>query len=138
MAGRLICKTAANARIRGVHLRSWASWLLAWQTLGAGNVGLRALDKRQGGLWVGGELSVYDSGVRFEPNSFNRAVQEGEFAFEHAWAEVLAIKVRFGILTRIIELTHAHGVQAFRCFGAKRVAAQMTEAWKAGGGLAQS
>jgi hypothetical protein len=131
MAGRLICKKAANALIRGVRVKPWASWILAWDTLGAGKAGLRALDKRQGGLWVGGTLSVFESGVSFEPNGLNRAIQEGELASELEWSEVLGIKVRFGILTNIIEVSHAHGVRAFRCFGAKRVAAEINEAWRA-------
>lgn len=128
MAGRLICRKVANALLGDVRLKPWASWLLAWDTFGLGNAGLRALHKRQGGLWVGGTLSVYDSGVSFEPNGLNRALQEGELVSELEWPDVLGIKVRFGILTNIIELSHAHGVQAFRCFGARRVAAQMNDA----------
>ena len=89
------------------------------------------MEQRQGGLWVGGTLSVYESGVSFEPNGVNRALQEGELTSELSWPEVLDIKVRRGVLTNIIELSHTGGAQAFRCFAAKRVASDMTQAWKA-------
>jgi len=131
MADRLICKKVANALVLGVRLKPWVSFLLAWQTLGVVNTRLRASEKRQGGLWVGGTLSVYEGGVSFEPNHLNRAVQEGELVSELEWSEVLGINIRFGIMTHIIELSHAHGAQAFRCFGAKRLAAEMNEAWRA-------
>jgi hypothetical protein len=126
VVGRLICKQVANALIRDVRPRPWVSWLVSRSTLAF----VRTMDQRQGGLWVGGTLSVYDSGVSFEPNGLNRALQEGKLTSELSWPEVLDIKVRRGVLTNIIELSHANGVQAFRCFAAQRVAADMTQARK--------
>jgi hypothetical protein len=78
----------------------------------------------------GGTLSVCDSGVSFEPNGLNQALQEGKLTSELSWPEILDIKVRPGFLTNIIELSHANGVQAFRCFAAQRVADDMIHAWK--------
>jgi hypothetical protein len=88
------------------------------------------MDQRQGGLWVGGALSVYDTGVSFEPNGLNQALQEGKLKSALSWPEILDIRVRRGFLTNIIELSHANGVQAFRCFAAERVADDMIHAWK--------
>ncbi|HEY1751049.1 MAG TPA: hypothetical protein VGG29_07285 [Caulobacteraceae bacterium] len=130
MTGRMICRVTANSLIGGVRVKPWAATALGWVTLGVANVLLRRLDARQGGLWVGGALSVYEDGMRFEPNALNRAIQDGGLVTELRWPEVVGISRRFGFLTGIIEVAHAHGTQAFRCFGAKRVAAAMTTAWR--------
>jgi hypothetical protein len=83
------------------------------------------------GLWVGGTLFVREDGVSFEPNQLNKAVQDGELATELEWTDVVGVHVRPGLVTNIIELSHTHGMQAFRCFGAKRVALKIDRAWKA-------
>lgn len=130
MTGQLICKRVASALIGGVRANPWAAAVLGWGTLGLANLFLRGLDTLQGGLWVGGTLSVYSEGVSFEPNVFNRAVQDGALKTELRWSEVSGIKRRFGLLTSIIELSHLQGTQAFRCFGDKRVVVEMDKAWR--------
>ncbi len=131
VASPIICKKVANALVAGVRPRPWLSWQLNWASLGAGSTVREGLEKRQGGLWVGGTLLVREGGVSFEPNLLNRAVQDGELAIELRWSDVIGVHVRPGFVTNIIELSHTDGTQAFRCFGARHVALEIDRAWKA-------
>lgn len=62
-------------------------------------------------------------------NALNRAVQDGELAVDLPWPVVTGVKRRFGVLTGVIDVLHGGGRQSFGCFGADRVAAEMSQAW---------
>ena len=126
MAGALLEKKAANALISGVEMRRSFDTFLRGETFGFLNWFLEVLRKRQGGLWVGGTLIVYEDRIQFSPNFANRLVQSGDMSFDLPWTEVSKISWRPGVLTGIIELSHAGKVEAVRCFGSKKLATRMT------------
>ena len=89
---------------------------------------LSAIDRFQrkyGGLWVGGTVSVSPSGVAFAPNGFNQAVHEGLQPIHVPAEDIRAVRYEFGWFTGIVVVEHVHGAFRFRCYGAKQLAAAM-------------
>ena len=89
---------------------------------------LSAIDRfrrKHGGLWVGGTVSVSQSGVSFTPNGPNRAFHEGLEPICVPAEDIRAVRYEFGWLTGIVVVAHRHGEFRFRCYGAKRLAAVM-------------
>ena len=89
---------------------------------------LSAIDRfkrKHGGLWVGGTVSVSQSGVSFTPNGLNRAFHESLESMSVPSENIRAIRHEFGWFTGIVVVAHMHGEFRFRCYGAKRLAAVM-------------
>jgi hypothetical protein len=92
-------------------------------------IGREALDavnrfeKKHGGLWVGGKVTVTPDGLRFVPNRVNRVVHMGLESTYIPLADIRAVSHEFGWVTGIVVVRHSQGEFRFRCFGAKRVAA---------------
>jgi hypothetical protein len=81
--------------------------------------------RKYGGLWVGGAVTVSESGIAFSPNRINRAVHENVKAVDVPGREIRAIRYEFGWFTGIVVVEHAHGQFRFRCYGARSLAAHM-------------
>src|SRR5688572_30134069 len=81
--------------------------------------------RKHGGLWVGGTVSVSQSGVSFSPNRLNRAFHEGLEPINVAAEDIRAVRHEFGWFTGIVVVEHIHGEFRFRCYGAKQLAATM-------------
>ena len=86
---------------------------------------INRFNRKWGGLWVGGTVSIAPQGVSFTPNRINRAVHEGLEPIDVPAADIRAVRHEFGWVTGIIVVTHARGEFRFRCYGAKRLAATM-------------
>ena len=88
-------------------------------------VALSAIDRfkrKRGGLWVGGTVSVSDSGVSFSANGLNRILHADLEPINVPAEEIRAVRHEFGWFTGIVVVEHKHGEFRFRCFGAKRLA----------------
>jgi hypothetical protein len=81
--------------------------------------------RKHGGLWVGGAVTVSESGIAFSPNRINRAVHEHLEAVDVPAGDIRAIRREFGWFTGIVVVEHVHGRFRFRCYGAKSLAARM-------------
>jgi hypothetical protein len=78
----------------------------------------------RGGLWVGGNLFLYEDGLEFRPNGRNLQI--------HRPGSVGPIKFRFnarttvemkqGILAKIVTVANSTGKFVFRCFEAESLA----------------
>lgn len=80
---------------------------------------LHRFKKRQGGLWVGGTATLTDTHLLFGANAINDAIHKGGHAYATPLAEITAVEVKSGFLTRIIDVTTKNGATfSFRCFGA--------------------
>jgi hypothetical protein len=90
---------------------------------------LSAIDRfkrKYGGLWVGGTVSISQSGVSFSPNRLNREFHDAALEPINVPAtDIRAVRHEFGWVTGIVVVEHAHGEFRFRCYGAKRLAATM-------------
>jgi hypothetical protein len=82
-----------------------------------------------GGLWVGGSMELTPRDLTFTPNAMNRALHTAVASRTVPLGRVVAVKDRFGVLTRIIDVTVDDGsVFTFRCFGAPAFARQIAAA----------
>lgn len=89
---------------------------------------LSAIDRfkrKRGGLWVGGTVSVSQSGVSFSPNGLNRAFHDGVEPINVPAKDIRAVRHEFGWFTGIVVVGHIHGEFRFRCYGAKQLVATM-------------
>lgn len=86
--------------------------------------------RKYGGLWVGGTVSVSQSGVSFSPNWVNRKVHGHLEPINVPAEDIRAVRREFGWFTGIVVVEHAHGEFRFRCYGAKRLAATMAATFR--------
>jgi len=80
------------------------------------------LQKRDGGLWVGGVVEATETYVEFAANSINAALHHG---LDHTFirtSSIRSVRREFGWVTGIVVIAHADGQFRFRCLGAKRLA----------------
>jgi len=83
--------------------------------------------RKHGGLWVGGTVTVSEGGVSFSPNRLNRIFHDELQAIDVPAKDIRAVRHEFGWFTGIVVVDHVHGEFRFRCYGAKRLAANMSE-----------
>jgi hypothetical protein len=83
---------------------------------------LKQFQKAMGGLWVGGSATLYGTKLQFRPNTINRMVHADDYSLEIPLSEITEVGVRFGMVTRIIDIVTAHGKFSMRCYGAKNFA----------------
>jgi hypothetical protein len=88
--------------------------------------------REHGGLWVGGTVSISQSGVLFSPNWVNRKVHDDPSPVHVPAADIRRVRREFGWVTGIVVVEHAHGEFRFRCYGARRLAATMALLFGAG------
>lgn len=62
----------------------------------------------------------------FSPNRLNRIFDELQ-AIDVPAKDIRAVRHEFGWFTGIVVVDHVHGEFRFRCYGAKRLAANMSE-----------
>ena len=83
--------------------------------------------EKYGGLWVGGTLDISNDGLSFSPNLLNEAVHVGLEVVNIPFADILSVRREFGWVTGIVVVEHKGGEFRFRCFGAKKIAASISE-----------
>lgn len=80
-------------------------------------------EKKHGGLWVGGKVTVTPHGLHFAPNRMNMALHVGLETTHIPLSSIHTVTREFGWVTGIVVVNHADGEFRFRCFGAQQVAA---------------
>jgi hypothetical protein len=86
------------------------------------DAGLAAFKLYHGGLWVGGRITLTRLSLTFAPNGLNRALHRDLSDVEIRLAEIAAIDVLPGFVTKIIAIRLPRHVAKVRCFGASAVA----------------
>lgn len=87
------------------------------------------LQRRLGGLWVGGSVTLTQEALMFAPNGLNAAAHAGDTSDTVRLDRVGEVSHRFGWLTRIIDVRTVDGdTFTFRCFGARAFADQIRHA----------
>ncbi|RAU97737.1 hypothetical protein DQP58_07125 [Mycobacterium colombiense] len=84
--------------------------------------------RRNGGLWVGGRLTVTDTDIQFHANALNRSIQSGQLDIIVGLRSVESVELLPGVLTKIIAIHAGDRVTKIRCFGAAKVAAHIRTA----------
>lgn len=94
---------------------------------GAARTAVEKFGRRHGGLWVGGRIDISNDGVSFAPNGLNQAFHEALHAVRIPFADIRSARREFGWVTGIVVIEHTGGEFRFRCYGASRVAACISE-----------
>ena len=88
---------------------------------------LNGFNTAMGGLWIGGTATLDETKIAFRPNALNLAVHAGDYSVEIPLADVSDVQVRFGFVTKIIDIVTDHGKLSIPCFGAPRFATKIRE-----------
>jgi len=123
MGEQVITSRVANALIADAGLSSAP---LPHKTVVRGV--LEAFKQGHGGLWVGGRVTLTESALAFAPNAINRGVTNGALDVRIALAEVTAVTVEPGMVTKIIAIETPTRTFKVRCYGAEKFAGQIREA----------
>ena len=87
------------------------------------------LRRWMGGLWVGGRVTLTSERLSFAANALNVRAHDGDTDASVSLDRVGDVRDRFGILTRIVDVTLDDGtVFTFRCFRAREFAEKIAAA----------
>jgi hypothetical protein len=86
---------------------------------------IHRLQRKHGGIWVGGTVTVSESGVSFVPNRVNRLAHSNLAPVNVPAKDIRDVRREFGWVTGIVVVRHVRGEFRFRCYGAKQLAATM-------------
>jgi hypothetical protein len=114
-----IVQKAVNALMADAEMGFGAKFLVHATGLDVTETVLKEFKKVMGGLWVGGTATLYERKLAFRPNALNLAVHAGDYSVEIPLQEISDIQVRFGFVTKIIDIVTAHGKLSMRCFEAE-------------------
>src|SRR5262245_52560912 len=117
-----IANKTVNALIKNAEIAFGVRYCLNATGLHITGTVIDGLKKVMGGLWVGGTATLYATEVTFRPNALNTAIHAGDYSIAIPLADVSDVQVRFGFVTRIIDVITADGTLSIRCFGASRFA----------------
>ena len=85
---------------------------------------------KYGGVWAGGRIAISSEGISFTPNRFNEIFHLVLRPVRTAFADIRSVRREFGVLTGVVVVQHKQGEFRFRCFGATRIAAFLSEQLK--------
>jgi len=123
MVDRVITTRVANALIADAGLSSVP---LPHRTVVKGV--LEAFRQGAGGLWVGGRVTLTESALQFAPNAINRGVTSGDLDVLIQLADITAVTVQPGVVTKIIAIESPARTLKIRCYGAEKFAGQIRAA----------
>jgi hypothetical protein len=83
---------------------------------------LERVRRRDGGLWVGGRVTLTERELRFAANALNRGLQSGTLDVRIDLDQIRQVEVIPAPFTKIIEVHSGQGLLKFRCYGAARFA----------------
>ena len=125
----LIDKRMANALFKGARANAGTRMALGIN----GRVGLKAVEKIMGGLWVGGNAWLTPDALIFEPNALNKGLHADAESLRVVLAlrDVMNVGWRKGIATSIIDIETGEETLSLRCYNSKRFAGSIRKAAEA-------
>lgn len=121
----VIASKFANALVPGAEPTAFASRMSGV----GGSFVFDWIRRSYGGLWVGGSIKLTPVELTFTPNAMNRALHAVDAFRAVPLDRVVEVKDRFGIVTRIIDVSLDDGsLFTFRCFGAPALARKIDDA----------
>jgi hypothetical protein len=115
----LSIRKLANALIPDATPSAWVP--------GVARTAVERLRNGPRGLWVGGRIDLSHDGVSFTPNRLNQAFHVALEVVRIPFADIRSARREFGWVTGIVVIEHKGGEFRFRCYGASRVAACISE-----------
>ncbi len=114
-----IAQKTVSALVADAEMGFGARFLLSATSHGVTEIVLKGFKQVMGGLWVGGTATLHETKLGFRPNALNHFIHAGDYSVEIPLQEISDIQVRFGFLTKIIDIVMPHGKLSIRCFGAE-------------------
>lgn len=115
----IAARKAVNALIQEAEIGSAAKFILdKTGTSGASGAVLDVAKKMMGGLWVGGTVTIGQKSLVFRPNWLNRLLHKAEYTVKIPYEKISQVNVRFGFVTRIVDVITGNCKFSFRCYGA--------------------
>lgn len=133
MSGKEI-KKAANCFIGNATFARSKGEPPAYNLAPAAQRAADGYQKKHGGLWVGGRVSLQADRIWFSPNALNSMVNQGFENPEVKLSDVTSVELEPGVLTKIVVVTSPNQSIKFRCFGAPKFAEAIRRAVAAAGG----
>jgi hypothetical protein len=115
----VIATKTVNALIPEAEMGFAAKFVLDKTGDAATGAVLEVAKKMMGGLWVGGTVAVQRQELVFRPNWFNRLIHKADYTITIPLPEISQVDVRFGVLTKIVDINTGDGRLTFRCYGAE-------------------
>jgi hypothetical protein len=113
----------ANVLFKGAKINPAFAWP-------ASAITLKVFRLIWGGLWVGGNISLYRDKLVFCPNAQNFNVHKAGTIgiIEIPIATVTAVKLKRGAVAGIVQITHGRNLFVFRCYGSDAFARDVLDA----------
>lgn len=101
---------------------------LEFASLGVAGQQTARLQRRYGGPWVVGNLSISDSQISFRPNDLSGLLRGGHLELDIRPLDLVSVSRRPGFMSTIVDVAYGPGGTvrtAFRCLGSKKLAAAL-------------
>ena len=101
MTETLIARVKAGALIKDAGVKPSLNWLL---TSGIAGLVIRAIRRRNGGIWVGGFVELYSDSFKFDPSEINKATASGTLHVTIPLSTITSVSWRPGMRVGIIDV----------------------------------
>ena len=115
-------KKRINAFVSDAEIGSFMRFVLEITDTTVTETVINKFKEVMGGLWVGGNAILYETKLYFRPNAVNQLFHADDYSLEIPLTEIKEVNIRFGMVTKIIDLVTEHGKFSMRCYGAKKFA----------------
>lgn len=117
---RVLDKRVVNALFQDADINRLGKLMLGFD----GKVSLAISRKLVGGIWVGGNTYLTPETISFQPNGLNRMFHRNmdDLRVVIPLADLAPVKRRFGVVTKIIDLTTDDMTLSIRCLNSARFA----------------
>lgn len=109
---------------------------LKFASLGVANGEMANLQKRYGGPWVAGTLTISDSLITFAPNTLNDLLRNSNLELNIRPSEIVAIRRRSGFIQGTVYVSYGPvgaSYVTFRKFGSKKLETVLRDAARISG-----
>ena len=94
------------------------------------NIVVGVLRRLTGGLWVGGNVYLFQDAVEFRPNGLNKFIHAGDMSWRIPLEEISGVAMGSGFLTKVITIRTEKVDFKIRCHGAYTMAKILTDLLK--------
>ena len=126
---KIITKKKVNALIKDAKMGFIGEFITEITDAGSVGVVLDGAKIVNGGLWVGGTAMLFEDKFVFRSNLLNKLLHKGNYSIVIPLNQIIQVNVRFGFITKKINIQTDLGVVSIRCDGAdtfaKRIQSQI-------------
>ena len=86
------------------------------------NIVIGVLRRLTGGLWVGGNVYLFQDAVEFRPNGLNKFIHAGDVSWRVPLKEISGVTTSTGFVTKVLTIRTERVNFKIRCYGADTLA----------------